>query len=173
MAISSISRGTTVTTANTTWANTSNLFDGTAGTASNTYATFTNGSTSGSGNSTGSITVSGYDFSGIDAGSTVNAVYARVRWYVDQAAKWQNYFFQAYLGNTPLGTQVSDNLLNTTAAETSLILTGVSITQLLDPTFGIRFAITHDSANANTMFIDYVDAYIDYSASSRWGSLYL
>lgn len=165
MAITASSRGTTVSTTGTTWANTSNAFDGTVGTASSTYATLTT-------SSGGSLTVAGYSFAGVSGSANAERIYAKVRFYVSSSSNWTSYNLRAYVNGGAIGSQVTNTTIYTSATETTLTLTGVTLSQFLDPTFGIRFTINR-SENSGIAYIDYIDAYVDYSASSGWGSLSL
>ena len=163
------SRGSSVTTTGTTWASTTNAYDGTYGTLSGTYATLT-GAASGT---TSTIKVSGYALaSAIPDNAVLNVLTVTVRSYVVTANRWANPTVQAYVGSTPLGSAITGTALTTSTTPTpfSVVLTGVTIANIEDPTFSIQLNLIRSGGSTDNASVDYLDVSVDYGFEN-WGSL--
>lgn len=153
------SRGTSVSTVGT-WTTEANAYD--AGTA--TFASWA----SSTANAQASITVSGYGFGSVipDNASALGPVTVIVKQYVSSTTYIASKTVQAYVGSTAKGSAVTlGNSTSSTYSQT-VTLTGLTLADVEDATFGIRLTTNHNnSTTAGTQYVDYLQVSVEYQTS--------
>jgi hypothetical protein len=150
----------TPVTSGTTWANVTNAVDGTPGSTPATYATWTSSVS----NAIGYIETSGYDFSSIPAGATINSVSVTIRTLVNNAARFVSIRFQPYSGTTPLGTAGTG--ADTTVPSNDTAIFPVTLAQLQAANFKVRTTFNGASSTQSRVgSIDHADVTVDYSVT--------
>jgi hypothetical protein len=141
-----------------TWASTASAIDGTYGTVSATYATWTSSVS----DATGYIELGGFDFSSIPSGSTINTFTVNLRHLVNNTTRISNVTFQPFDGSAIGSAFVVTR--STTAATATTTFT-VTEAQLKSAAFTIRVGVTHNtSTQSGILSVDYVDVSVDYTA---------
>lgn len=152
-----------------TWANETNVFADDGQTASVTAATFD------ATDQTFVLKVSGFDFSAIPAGATINGVTARVNAWADSTSVFIDLAQLLDVSLAKVGTNLalapdSDIALSTVVSVVYTIggaanLWGNALdrTWVQDPEFGVALGGRADIANSQ-IFIDYVTLEIEYTA---------
>ena len=144
------------TTVSGTWTTPTNATGSTAA----TVAAFTS-STSGA---TAELDLSGFDFSAIPTGSTVNSVTVSVAQYVSNTARNLASQAQVMDGATTIGA-LQTLTLTTTTTNVDTFTVSPTLTQLKSSTFKVRFtgrkAANTQSSSAN---VDYVSVAVNYTA---------
>jgi hypothetical protein len=149
--------GTPATTG-TTWTTVTNAVDGTPPANPATYAVFTNAVAAG----TGTIDVSGYDFSSVPAGSTITSVNVSIRQLCGSpTSRWTSVQYQPFDGATAIGT-IQSGTLSTTARNDAANFP-VTLTQLKSGTFKIRVTAIHNGTTSSTFSLDHADVTVVYS----------
>jgi beta-mannanase len=144
----------TATTVTGTWATTANATGSTAG----TYATWT----STTANATASLDLSGYDFSAIPDGSTINSVTVSWRHNVSTTTPMNPSQSQAYVGATTIGTLQTGTESTTLTTNTYTI--PATLEQLKNSGFKIRFTGRRvNSTTSGIARLDWTSVAVDYT----------
>ena len=155
------SRGTgTPVTSGTTWANLPNAVDGALGSNPNTYCTWVNATSGG----TGYIEITGHGFAAtIGAADTLNSVTLNIRHNVSSVSRISQVRTQAYVGATPVGTAYNSPTNVSTQTYTTT-LTGLTLAHVRDATFKIRVTITRAAVTqSSTWSFDHAEIVCDYT----------
>jgi len=156
--IASRGSGTPADNGVATWATKTNAVDGAVGTNPNTYATWTNSTSSG----VGYIEVSGYAFSSIPAGSTILDVKVVIRHLCSNTGRITSTVFQAFDGATSVSGSQGTTL--STAAHDETMNFVCTLAQIKSATFKIRVTTTHAANTQSLVFsLDHADVTVSYA----------
>lgn len=119
------------------------------------------------------IDITGYGFDAdLDLGGELFLVQATVRQYVSNAARYSGPTIQAYLGTTALSSNIALTESTTSTNVDTVTLDGVTLADIIDPTFKMTFRTNRDATQAATAYLDYVDVTITYTAGrGYWGAI--
>jgi hypothetical protein len=148
----------TPTTSGSTWAGAANF----AGTDDGTVATFTSSVSS----ATGTIDPSGFDFSSIPAGATINNVTVRVNTFCNVTGRCLASQYQVMDGATTIGA-VATGTLTTTTTNVDQFNPSVlpTLAQLQSATFKVRCtARKAASTQSGIISFDFIEVIVDYTA---------
>jgi hypothetical protein len=154
------SRGTSVVgTVATTWASTTNAYDGSVGTDPATYATWINAARS----TVGQITLGGYTFSGVTSSHIISGVTVAIRHMETPTVRIASITVQLQDSTgANIGAAATNTTLNTAAHTDTLTLGTPTNAQVLA---GLRVLVTitrTNSTTSTTFSLDQVDLTVDY-----------
>lgn len=160
--LAATSRGSSVvSTVLTTWATTTNAFDGAVGSTPATYATWVNAANG----AAGAITIGGYTFTGPTTSSVIKKVVATIRHIESNTTNISTVTVQlqdstgANIGSAVTATK------NTVAHSDTLVLGTPTAAQVVA---GLRVLVTITrgaNTTSTTFSLDYVDLEVDYAAA--------
>jgi hypothetical protein len=160
------SRGSGIT--QTGWVNPQNAYDA----GQNTFATFTTTTA----NITNTVFITGYNFTSIPVGSTINSVSIIAKQYVNVANRWISPLIQAYISDTPEGTQFLGTVSNSSANSNTFSETALTLDDLDNINFQMRFVARKASnTQSSIQFLDYIQISVDYTEPvvnvESWGTI--
>jgi hypothetical protein len=147
----------------TTWTNLgANGTDGTPPANPATYCVWTSSATG----AVATLEISGYDFSSIPDGSTINSVTLIVRNLCSVVARYASVRFQPYENAVALGSIATGTL--TTSAHDNSATFPVTLAQLKSATFKSRVTITRAATTSSATFsVDHVDVTVNYTPPAQ------
>lgn len=169
--------GTPTTAASAgTWSNATSAVDGSPGSTPDTFATWVTNVA----NITATITVSGYDFSTIPSGATVNSVTVLFRHSESSTARLVAVFADVFDGATQIGTTINGTTNTATHNDSAAMSANPTVAQLKSANFKVRLSATRGNVGTtSTWSVDHIDVTVDYTSSASvtasalgsWGSL--
>jgi hypothetical protein len=156
-----LKRASVVGNIGTGWANTQNAVD--AGTA--TFATWNISQLT----ATGSVDLSGFDFSTIPAEAVITSVSIRVKGYVNQTGRHQAPLAELFVGGVSRGgAQTLSPHVNTTTNIYTAFTRTMTAAELRAGNFFVRFTARRgDSTLAANTYLDWCEITVDYAVAAE------
>src|SRR5690242_4669106 len=154
------SRGNSVvTTTGTTWASTTNAYDGTVGTNPATYATFTSSTAQ-----TATITIGGYGFASVPSGATITGVTAAFRHFENVTSRFTSVSVQLLdSSSTAIGSAVTGTL--STSAHTDTLTLGTPTLAQVQAGLRVKVSAVKTGSSSGIFSLDQVDLTVTWTTS--------
>jgi hypothetical protein len=160
------SRGSGMT--QTGWVNPQNGYDN----GNNTFTTFTTTTA----NITNTVFITGYDFSSIPAGSTLNSVLVIVKQYVNVASRWLSPQTRAFIGDISIGSTLTNLNPSNSQNNSDTYSVNYLLNQIQDPDFRMQFiARKANNTQSSIQYLDFIEISVDYTELTTnvqsWGTI--